>query len=190
MNDDNKQTQGTNGAGDPGAEHQPTQTPDPQGNETGAKTFTQEELDLIVQNRLRKEREKMPSKEELEAYKAWQAEQKKDEPENKEAEEAKRQLAKAQAELVAYKNREKVLKSGVSPEFSDFVTYEVGKLVTDESDFESELIKWLKTNEHYTKQDDSKPQGAGGMRHGGAPAKKDGVEEEFYKLNPHLKKEG
>lgn len=190
MNENNKNVD-PNNPSNQGSEPAGQNKPDSQGAKE-ERTFTQAELDMIVQTRLAAERKKMPSKDELAAYKAWEAEQKAKEPENKEAEEAKRQLAAAQAELERYKNKEKVLKAGIDPQFADYVTFEIGRLVDDATDFDTALITWSKTNEHFKKQDaQTKPQGAGGMRQGGAPAQPDGVEEAFYKLNPQLKqKEG
>lgn len=56
----------------------PTQPVSPQGekgvstNEGAEKTFTQKELDEIVKQRLERERKNMPSKKEMDAFKAWQ----------------------------------------------------------------------------------------------------------------------
>lgn len=88
--------------------------PDQQG-ETGDdsnKTFTQEELDSIVETRLARERKKIPPKEELAAFKAWQAEQKKDQPEDQQAAEYKNKYEAAQAELEAYKTVRRLSQKG------------------------------------------------------------------------------
>ncbi len=75
-----------------------------------AKTFTQEELDAIVKQRLDRAKKDMPDKEQLKAFKAWQDSQKTAEQlaaekisaaENGRAE-AEKRLAAAEAKNIAY----------------------------------------------------------------------------------------
>lgn len=56
-------------------------TPERTGQETGERLFTQAELNRIVQERLETERKGQPTKEELEAYRAYKAQQAEDEQE-------------------------------------------------------------------------------------------------------------
>lgn len=173
--------------GDPGVD--PTE-PDQQG-ETGdneSKTFTQEELDAVVEARLARERKKIPPKEELEAFRAWRAEQEKDQPEDQQAAEYKNKYEAAQAELQAYKNRETVVSKGVNPKFSEFVAFEVQKLVDEVTDFEDALETWLKTNPQYVGKPEEETPPSGGMRHQKSPQQKtSGVTNAFYEKNPDLK---
>lgn len=191
MDDDNlkseqAQSGGENSAAGQGQAGQAT--PDGQGKEPD-KTFTQAELNVIIQDRLAAERKKMPSKDELQAFKAWQAEQKKDEPVNEEAEAARRELAATRAELTRLKNRDTVIQAGVPTQYADFVAYETSKLTDDDTDFATALQTFMAANEQYKAEAQPPPvTGASGMRHGQAPQKMDGVEEEFLKLNPNLKK--
>lgn len=184
MNEDNKNLDPIDND-DPSADS----APDPQGS-TGDdenKTFTQDELDSIVEARLARERKKIPPKEELAAFKAWQAEQKKGQPEDEQAAEYKNKYEQAQAELRAYKNREAVVSKGVNPKFAEFVAFETQKLVDDDSDFEDALDAWLKDNPHYSEKPEDTPP-SGGMRHKASPQKKtSGVFDAFYAKNPDLK---
>ena len=180
----------TQGA-DPNAAGQ--QTPDSQGKPKEEKTFTQAELDTIVQSRLATERKKMPSKEELAAFKKWQEEQKKDEPANPEAAAALSRVSELERELESYKNREKVIAAGVAADFAEYVTFEVSKRVTDDVGFDAALTVWLKDNERFkTSQQPDAGAASGkasqGMRQQGAPDKPDGVEEAFYRINPQLRR--
>jgi len=190
MNDELKDTQAQSG-GENSAAGQETagQTkPDGQGTEP-EKTFNQAEVNAIVQSRLADERKKMPSKDDLAAFRAWQAEQKKDEPESDEAREALRKLAETEAKLERLQNRDTVIKSGVQPSYADFVAYETAKLIDDETDFEAALQTYLDANAQFKTEAQPPPvTAASGMRHGQAPPKTDGVEEAFYALNPQLKK--
>jgi len=100
------------------------------------KTFTQEEVNAM----LTKERKKMPSKEELEAFKEWQETQKTVEQKQaeKEAEHQKTLLRNTELE-----NENKVFKAGVEKDNVDYVAYKVSKM---DGDFEENLTKYLKDN--------------------------------------------
>ena len=190
MNDELKNTQAQSG-GENSAAGQETagQTkPDGQGKEPD-KTFTQAELNVIIQDRLAAERKKMPSKDDLAAFRAWQAEQKKDEPVNEEAEAARRELAATRAELTRLKNRDTVIQAGVPTQYADFVAYETSKLTDDDTDFEAALQTYLDANAQFKTEAQPPPvTAASGMRHGQAPPKTDGVDDAFYAINPQLRK--
>ena len=114
------------------------------------KTFTQEELNKIVQERLDKEKKKMPSKEDLKAFKDWKESQKT--AEEKQAEkEAKYQ--EALNELNILKQTNAVLEAGVNKEDVDYVLFKVSKM---EGEFEENLTKFLKDNPKYK---ESEPEG-------------------------------
>lgn len=77
---------------------QQSQLPDGQGNNPGQseKTFTQDEVNSIVQKRLEQQSKKMPSEEELTAYREWLESQKTEE---------EKQTEKIQAEAMQIANR-------------------------------------------------------------------------------------
>ncbi|MDI9472445.1 MAG: hypothetical protein GX260_03570 [Tissierellia bacterium] len=87
------------------------------------KTFTREDVDNVVESRLAKERKKAPPKEELDAFRTRQAEQKKNQPEDQQMAELQRQHDEALVKLQAYQDREAVMLKGVLPEFAEFAVY-------------------------------------------------------------------
>ena len=111
------------------------------------KTFTQEELDKIVQDRLDREKKKMPSKEELKAFKDWQESQKT--AEQKQAEKDA-EYKKTLEELNNLKQTNAVLSAGVNKDDADYVIFKVSKM---EGEFEENLAKFLKDNPKYLKQE-------------------------------------
>ena len=74
---------GTGGEGNPAGNEGAPEEGEGKGEE--AKTFTQEELDKIVKERVARAKKDQPSKEELEAFKQWQESQKTEEEKKNEA---------------------------------------------------------------------------------------------------------
>ena len=137
----------------------------------------QQIADAIVAKKLKG----MPTKEELAAFKAWQAQQK---PPEDPAAKAQAEVAKLQEKVAAYERKEQVASAGVNPAYAEFVAFEAGKGVTDGVDFSTALKAYLEKNPQYKVA--SKP-AAWGMPQGGAAGAPDGVEAAFAKLNPGLK---
>lgn len=135
--------EGTNAEGTGNVDTQTTEKNEGQ----AEKTFTQEELNKIVQDRLDKEKKKMPSKEELKAFKDWQESQK-TEAEKQAEKEAEYQ--KALNELNTLKQTNAVLEAGVNKDDADYVLFKVSKM---EGEFEENLAKFLKDNPKYLKQE-------------------------------------
>ena len=133
------------------------------------KTFTQEELNKIVQERLDKEKKKMPSKEELKAFKDWQESQKT--AEQKQAEKDA-EYQKTLNELNTLKQTNAVLSAGVNKDDADYVLFKVGKM---EGEFEENLAKFLKDNPKYLKQELETEQKATGAPVRTINSKNDGV---------------
>lgn len=111
------------------------------------KTFTQEELNKIVQERLDKEKKKMPSKEDLKAFKDWKESQKTAEQKQAEKE---AEYQRTLNELNTLKQTNAVLEAGVNKEDVDYVIFKVSKM---EGEFEENLAKFLKDNPKYLKQE-------------------------------------
>lgn len=107
------------------------------------KTFTQEEVNAM----LAKEKKKMPSKDELKAFKDWKESQK-TEAEKQAEKEAEYQ--KTLNELNTLKQTNAVLEAGVNKDDADYVLFKVGKM---EGEFEENLAKFLKDNPKYLKQE-------------------------------------
>ena len=118
-----------------------TNTPENGGQEQ--KTFTQEELNTIVETRLAKAKKDMPSKEELKKYYEWKEAQK---TEQEKMAEKETEYQKVLAEKEQIINENKILKSGVNAEDTDYVLFKVTKM---EGDFEENLSKFLKDNPRF-----------------------------------------
>ena len=114
------------------------------------KTFTQEELNKIVQERLDKEKKKMPSKEDLKAFKDWKESQKTAEEKQAEKE---AEYQKTLNELNTLKQTNAVLEAGVDKDDVDYVLFKVSKM---EGEFDENLTKFLKDNPKYK---ESEPEG-------------------------------
>jgi hypothetical protein len=111
------------------------------------KTFTQEELNKIVQDRIEKEKKKMPSKDDLKAFKEWQESQKT--AEQKQAEKDA-EFQKTLNELNILKQTNAILEAGVNKDDADYVLFKVSKM---EGEFDENLAKFLKDNPKYLKQE-------------------------------------
>ena len=146
QNTENQNTNTVENANVEGTGNVDTQTTN-QNEEQAEKTFTQEELNKIVQERLDKEKKKMPSKEELKAFKDWQESQKT--AEQKQAEKDA-EYQKTLNELNTLKQTNAVLSAGVNKDDADYVLFKVGKM---EGEFEENLAKFLKDNPKYLKQE-------------------------------------
>lgn len=144
------------------------------------KTFTQEELNKIVQDRIEKEKKKMPSKEELKAFKDWQESQKT--VEQKQAEKDA-EYQKTLNELNTLKQTNAVLKAGVNKDDVDYVLFKVSKM---EGEFEENLTKFLKDNPKY-KESESEVQKATGTQVKKINSQNDGVLGILASKHPEIK---
>lgn len=146
-----------------------TQTTNQNEGQASEKTFTQEELNKIVQERLDKEKKKMPSKEDLKAFKDWKESQK---TETEKEAEKDAEYQKALNELKTVKEEKAVLEAGVNKDDADYVLFKVSKM---EGDFEENLTKFLKDNPKYLKQETQTEQKATGTSVKSISSKNDGV---------------
>lgn len=133
------------------------------------KTFTQEELNKIVQERLDKEKKKMPSKEDLKAFKDWKESQKTAEEKQAEKE---AEYQRTLNELNTLKQTNAVLEAGVNKDDADYVLFKVSKM---EGEFEENLTKFLKDNPKYLKQVETTEAKATGTSVKSISSKNDGV---------------
>lgn len=119
------------------------ETTPPETSDTGKpeKTFTQQELDNIVKERLKKEKNKYPSKEELTAFQQWKASQ---QTEQEKQAAILQEYETARQERDAYKQQLYLLQKGISPEDVDYYAYKIGKMVTDDTSFEDAAETFLK----------------------------------------------
>ena len=111
--------------------------------ETIEKTFSQDEVNEMIKERLKRERSKLPSKEEFEAFNTWKESQKTAEEKQAEKEAEYQRISSENTEL---KNENEVFKAGVKKDDVEFVAFKVSKM---EGDFKENLDKFLKENPKY-----------------------------------------
>lgn len=131
-----------------------------------AKQFTQSEVDEIVKKRLERHSQKYEKDfKESDDYKNYQKylDDKKTSDEKiqeqlKGIEDLKGTNKSLQAELDSYKNKALLENQGVNKEFSDYVLFEVKKLVNDNKDFSEafEEFKKVESNKKYFGEQDTK----------------------------------
>ena len=112
------------------------------------KTFTEEEVNDIVERRLAKAKKGIPSKEELAKYNEWKESQKSQEDKYND-------LLKSSGEkdttITNLKMENEVLKSGITDEDEiEFLVYKIGKM---EGDFSENLKNYLADNPKYIKKE-------------------------------------
>ena len=115
------------------------------------KTFTQKEVNDIVEKRLAKERKGIPSKEEMENYNKWKESQKTQQDKYDE-------LVKKDGEkdnTISNLQREnEILRAGITDSDDvEFILYKVGKM---DGNFSDNLKNYLADNPKYTKKQEQK----------------------------------
>ncbi len=97
------------------------------------KTFTQAEVDALIRDRLGRERSKYPTKDELDAYRAWKISQ----PSEKERwDDLNGRLASAEAERDQLKRELYIVRKGITGEEAEFIAFKAGKMVDGKTTFE------------------------------------------------------
>ena len=136
-------------------ETETTTTPEVENNsEEVVKTFTQDEVNAIVKERLAKAQKGIPSKEELTKYNEWKESQKTQQDKYDE-------LVKKESEkdsTISNLQKEKlVLKSGITDDDEvEFIVYKVSKM---DGDFEDNLKDYLADNPKFAKKQETKATG-------------------------------
>ena len=133
------------------------------------KTFTQADVDALIQKRLDRERKKYPSEDELSAYRTWkesqQTEQERWNTLTKERDESRTALSAAQAELEQLKREKYVLSKGLTGEEAEFIAFKAGKMVDDKTTFE-QAVDALTADRKKTTFDWTAPVGGGSTKTG------------------------
>lgn len=131
------------------------------------KTFTQADVDALVQRRLDRERKKYPSEGELSAFRSWkesqQTEQERWNNLTKERNESRAALSAAQAELEQLKREKYVLSKGLSGDEAEFIAFKAGKMVDDKTTFE-QAVDALTADRKKTTFDWTAPVGDGSKK--------------------------
>ena len=118
------------------------------------KTFTQEEVDNIVKERLAKAKKGIPSKEELTKYNEWKESQK---TQQDKYDELVKNDAEKDSTISNLKKENLVLKSGITDNDEiEFIVYKVSKM---DGDFEDNLKEYLTENPKFTKKQETKATG-------------------------------
>lgn len=117
-------------------------------------TFSQADVDRLIQQRLERERKKYPSEEELTAFNTWKAnnqteQQKAAERENA-LKNAQTDLEAAQGELEQLKREKYVLSKGLTGEDAEFITFKALKLVDSKTTFEQAVDKLVENRKKVT----------------------------------------
>lgn len=114
------------------------------------RTFTQAEVDAIIQTRLDRERKNLPSKDELSAFRSWKATQQTEEEKLqniiKERDANAVALREANAKAEQYERERLLLSKGVPLEDVDYYAFKIGKLVTETQDFAKSVELYFKDN--------------------------------------------
>lgn len=141
---------------------------DVQGTENTAheqeKTFSQADVDKMIQSRLDRERKKYPSEEEITAYRTWkdsqQTEQERQAKQAKDLADSKAALTALQAEAEQLKRDKYVLSKGLTGEDAEFIAFKAAKMVNDKTTFE-QAVDALTANRKKATFDWAAPAGGG-----------------------------
>ena len=111
------------------------------------KTFTQTEVDALIQKRLDRATKGMPSKDELAEFKAWKDSQQTEEEKwnnlTKERDTANGRVAELEKEIEQLKRQNYVLGKGATGEEAEFAIFKAAKMVSDDVTFEDAVDKIL-----------------------------------------------
>lgn len=131
------------------------------------KTFTQADVDALIQKRLERERKKFPNDEEMTAYRAWkdnqQTEQERWNKLQGERDTLSGNLTAAEGERDNLKRELYVLKKGLSGDEAEFIAFKAGKMVDDNTTFE-QAVDALTAERRKTTFDWTAPVGSGASK--------------------------
>lgn len=103
------------------------------------RTFTQAEVDELINKRMARVKKGLPSDEELNAYREWKAKQN---PEPAKATPDELETARMEAEMTRRENY--LLRKGIDPDDVDYYVYRISKEMDGETDFEDAAEDYLK----------------------------------------------
>ena len=106
------------------------------------KTFTQAEVDAIINKRLAKERKGQPSAEELSAFREWKAKQTPPDADKV----TRDDLDSALAEVEMARRENYLLREGIDPEDVDYYVYRISKTMDGDTEFEDAAKEYFKTH--------------------------------------------
>lgn len=109
------------------------------------KTFTENQVNEIVEKRLAKAKKGIPSKEEMKQFNDWKESQK---TEQEKREEKEKEYLKTQTERDNLQKENLLLREGVKQDDLDYVMFKVSK---QEGEFKDNLEKFIKDNPKFLK---------------------------------------
>ena len=128
------------------------------------KTFSQADVDKMIQSRLERERKKMPSEEELNAFRTWkdsqQTEQDRMNNITKERDTAVSNLSAANAKIEQLEHERYVSSKGFTGDEAEFIAFKASKMVNDKTTFE-QAVDELTANRKKATFDWTAPAGGG-----------------------------
>lgn len=131
-----------------GMENTAQQEQETQQQEQQEKTFTQKEMDRLIEKRLERERKKYPSIEELEQFKQWQqsqqTEQQKWDKLQSERNDFESQLSSTKKELEQMKRERYLISKGVPVDDVDYYVFKIAKMMQQDDDFETVAENYMK----------------------------------------------
>lgn len=154
--------------------------------ETAGKTFTQDEVNNLIKERLERERKSQPTKDELAEFRKWQDERKTAEQRTADtlkAAQDKQTAAEQRAESLSAQLD--AIKKGVAPEAAEDVIALAQCKVSDTVTLSQAIDEVIKKYPQFAAKSE-KPAGWG-QRQNGVSGKSDGVEAAFLKRNPDIK---
>jgi hypothetical protein len=132
------------------------------------KTFTQADVDKMIQSRLDRERKKMPSEEELTAFRTWkdsqQTEQDRMNNITKERDTAVSNLSAANAKIEQLEHERYVSSKGFTGDEAEFITFKAAKMVDDKTTFEQAVDAIAQERRPRTSFDWTAPVGDGNQK--------------------------
>ena len=129
-----------------------------------AKTFTQEELDKIVKERVARVKKDQPPKEELEAFKQWQESQKTEEEKKNEAlTNAEKARVAAEERALLAETKVTCLTKGVTANSVDDVVILAKAMVTDDVTMEQAIDKVLEKHPSFKGEQQKQEQNKNGF---------------------------
>ena len=118
------------------------------------KTFTQEEVNGIVKERLAKAQKGIPSKEELAKYNEWKESQK---TQQDKYDDLVKNSSEKDHTISILEKENAVLKAGITDQDEiEFICYKIGKM---DGDFKENLSQYLANNPKYAKKQETKATG-------------------------------
>ena len=126
------------------------------------RTFTQAEVDELINRRMARVKKGLPSDEELTAYREWKAKQNPEQHKSATQEE----LDSALADMEMTRRENYLLRKGIDPDDVDYYVYRISKSMDGETDFEDAAEDYLKKHKKNSVRMDT-----GARLNGGAKAK-------------------